>query len=80
MKPTPKEKAEELVLNYMPYVDWNGFNEKRALINAKQCALLAVNEIIDSHNNIQNFLFNEIGYLITRPEYWQEVKEEIEKL
>jgi hypothetical protein len=64
----------------MPYVDWNGFNEKRALINAKQCALLAVNEIIDSHNNIQNFLFNEIGYLITRPEYWQEVKEEIEKL
>jgi hypothetical protein len=80
MKETPKEKAEELVLNYMPYVDWNGFNEKRALINAKQCALLAVNEIIDSHNNIQNFLFNEIGYLITRPEYWQEVKEEIEKL
>ncbi len=80
MKQTPKEKAEELVLNYMPYVDWNGFNEKRALINAKQCALLAVNEIIDSHNNIQNFLFNEIGYLITRPEYWQEVKEEIEKL
>ena len=80
MKETPKEKAEELVLNYMPYVDWNGFNEKRALINAKQCALLAVNEIIDSHNNIQNFLFNEIGYLITRPEYWQKVKEEIEKL
>lgn len=76
----PKEKAEELVGNYMPYVDWNGFDEKRALINAKQCALIAVDALIDSCNKIQNYLFSEIGYLITYPEYWQKVKEEIENL
>jgi hypothetical protein len=71
MKQTPKEKAEELVLNYMPYVDWNGFNEKRALINAKQCALIAVDEILRIRSvNKDDILSN----------YWEEVEEEIEKL
>ena len=71
MKQTPKEKAEELVLNYMPYVDWNGFNEKRALINAKQCALIAVDEILRIRSvNKDDILSN----------YWEEVEVEIENL
>jgi hypothetical protein len=78
MKQTPKEKAEELVLNYMPYVDWNGFNEKRALINAKKCALLAVDEIIDILE-INGFTLQEYHDKGTL-EYWLHVKDEIEKL
>jgi Mn-dependent DtxR family transcriptional regulator len=84
MKQTPKEKAKELFDKFTIYTkfldEFKGWIEHSDSSKAKQFALIAVNEIIDSHNNIQNFLFNEIGYLITRPEYWQEVKEEIEKL
>ena len=61
---TPKEKAEELVVKYMFLL-----NVDSAINKTKQCALLVVNEIL---NNIQ---FDE--YLT---EYWQEVKQEIEKL
>jgi hypothetical protein len=73
-----KEKAKELVGKYMPYVDWNGFNEKRALINAKQCALLAVDEIIDILE-INGFTLQEYHDKGTL-EYWIHVKDEIEKL
>jgi hypothetical protein len=79
MKQTPKEKAEELFDKFRTEI-LSFLGDRIKDQNAKRCALVAVNEIIDSHNKIQNFLFNEIGYLITRPEYWQEVKEEIEKL
>ena len=68
---TPKEKAEELVDRYSAWCrDWDV--EKYAMYNAKQCALIAVDEMI-------NYLIsNEItGTLMS---YWQEVKQEIEKL
>jgi len=43
---TPKEKAKELVEKHMPYTrDWD--IEKYALLNAKECALITVNEILD---------------------------------
>ena len=64
---TPKEKARELVgiyakksNNLKQRTDWN---------YDKQCALIAVNEI----------LFMLIGDNLVIS-YWQEVKEEIEKL
>lgn len=60
---TPKEKAEELVDKY---------HNLRILfrVEAKQCALIAVDEIL------------EVIYYEGRSEYiyWQEVKQEIEKL
>jgi hypothetical protein len=62
---TPKEKAKELVekfrLKVLDY-DGNGING----FKAKQCALIAVEEILDKD-----------GY---NNEYYQEVKQEIEKL
>jgi hypothetical protein len=67
---TPKEKAKELVerftfickeCNY----DWN----------AKQCALIAVDEIIND-----DWYINTFEDLISRKTYWKEVKQEIEKL
>lgn len=60
---TPKEKAEELM---------DKFNLPTGLmsIEIKQCALIAVNEIITNRERIKG-----IDKL-----YWQQVKQEIEKL
>ena len=67
---TPKEKAEELVHQFdlmQTYVE--GFS----LENAKQCALIAVDEIIE--NDKKNY--GTDGFVVN---YWREVKQEIEKL
>jgi hypothetical protein len=68
---TPKEKADKLV-NEM-YTCYQGHIDK---YTAKQCALIAVDEIIK-----ENDLFDRTdGYVQKRIDYWQEVKQEIEKL
>ena len=58
---TPKEKAKELV-NKMAF--------EICKTDAKQCALIAVDEIIKDKK-----MFNQISV-----EYWEDVKQEIEKL
>jgi len=70
---TPKEKAEELVLRYLR-IDNNTKEWFNSHI-AKQCALIAVDEILNTLYSIPfgNALDNEL-------EYWNEVKQEIEKL
>ena len=67
---TPKEKAKELIRQFYSV----------GAIECKQCALIAVDELITAHSKMKDFLFDEIGYLITTPDYWTEVKQEIEKL
>ena len=66
---TPKEKAEEL-MDKMYYIgrydDQESYNPTMAWERGKQCALIAVDEILDKD-----------GY---NNDYWQEVKKEIEKL
>ena len=80
---TAKEKAEELVNKF--------YNEVRYYQRAKQCALIAVDEIIKEryfHNEHykQNSKFKyhiEIELskrLEATRNYWNEVKHEIEKL
>ena len=83
---TPKEKAKELFTSYLIlfpefYNDLEyGYND----VKAKQCALIAVDEIIKvcpyiSKNNctsLEQVRADEIEF----SEYWQEVKQEIEKL
>jgi hypothetical protein len=61
---TPQEKAEELYEKYdaLFTAPW------KKHISTKQCALIAVDEILSA-----------IGFSVM-DEYWQEVKEEIEKL
>lgn len=61
---TPKEKAIELVDKYIQ-TNGNSFF-------AKQCALIAVDEIINNDG------FTKFDDYLTK--YWQEVKQEIEKL
>jgi len=61
-----KEKAEELVLKYLR-ID-NNTKEWFNTHIAKQCALIAVDEIIKSINPFGMFLGKD---------YWEEVKQEI---
>ena len=75
---TPKEKAERLVYKYLCLQEqnYNWFNKRLAI----RCALIAVDEIIKS-NPIQPLSFMlESEALDAAHQYWQEVKQEIEKL
>jgi hypothetical protein len=69
---TPKEKAEELVLKYLKVKTHQMFNGWWHKMTAKQCALIAVDEILNNDG------FTRFDIYLT--EYWQEVKQEIEKL
>ena len=66
---TPKEKAEELVKKYEPLL-YDGYGDFDGYIVSKQCALICVDEILMSQHNVWE---NTI-------EYWQDVKQEINKL
>jgi hypothetical protein len=70
---TPKEKAEELVRKYYTF-GLNNPAQSFSWYECKQCALITVNEIIESHyfvlSGVKPNIYN----------YWQEVKQEIEKL
>lgn len=69
---TPKEKAGELVIKYIPnYKNVLGFSNKE-FFNAKNCALIAVDEILSFiEDDRESFSWKT---------YYQEVKQEIEKL
>ena len=70
---TPQEKAKELVNSY--------YKEIKYLERAKQCALIAVNEIIDALEKYddRNDTF-ELQNMDGDFRYWDKVKQEIEKL
>ena len=70
---TPKEKAIELVSKFRNEFGWVEKDYNVDLYrDTKQCALIAVDEIINSVDNEHvSDIFNE---------FWQNVKQEIEKL
>ncbi|CAK0771565.1 conserved hypothetical protein [Gammaproteobacteria bacterium] len=63
---TPKEKAEELVDKFSDAINYCSQQE------VKQCALIAVDEIIKFSIPLKCTVNEDV--------YWQEVKQEIEKL
>ena len=73
---TAVEKAKELYFKYYQQVADGSFPE----YNAKQCALIAVDEIIEQHEGSVDFLWSEIGYLMAPPVFWEEVKKEINNI
>ena len=81
---TPKEKAEELVDKFYQTTPNEYFvNEPigikgryKSWEQAKQCALIAVDEILNANPNYPEFKENE-G---TPIRYWEVVKQEIENL
>jgi hypothetical protein len=71
----PKEKATEL---YNKMYDFSIFDE-----SAKQCALIAVDELIKYHDDFMDVVRYELPSNIVAVipyKYWEEVKQEIEKL
>jgi hypothetical protein len=72
---TPKEKAKDLFNKFIEFSqDWDevdGYIVNK--YNAKQCALIAVNELIEQEQKYNNGSFYPSNY-------WSEVKQEIEKL
>jgi len=73
---TPKEKAKELFDKYADEFNFDdtyrGYREQ-----SKQCALITCNEVLNSYNEEKSN-----GYIISDKiiPYWQEVKQEIQKL
>lgn len=68
---TPKEKAEELATKFilrLPTIC--------GVHHAKQCTLIAVDEIIEAID----FDWMEVQNLESEHRFWQQVKQEIEKL
>jgi hypothetical protein len=70
---TPKEKAIDLVED-MHNAPEMGYNE-----HAKQCALIAVDEMLNYFSK-ETFMMAYPEIAISEVEYWQEVKTEIELL
>jgi hypothetical protein len=60
---TPKEKAEEMIDKYQ-FVYIQNYT---SMFEVKQCALIAVDEILDIVKHID----------VDSEDYWQEVKQEI---
>ena len=83
---TPKEKANELVslmLQHQHFAVKGHFNEKSCLNNAKQCALICVDEIIETNPLMSlnaTYGVGSVEIYSSNKKYWQEVKQEIEKL
>ncbi len=71
---TPKEKAEKLLSEYLIYFPeyYNDLEYDYNVEKAKQCALIAVDEILNNDNNFFN--------TYSQNDYWLQVKQEIEKL
>ena len=75
---TPKEKAEDIVRKYSTYVVmWTGGVETERQ-NVKQCALITVQEIISEMSDYYDEY--DCTKTLKKIEYWQEVKNELEKL
>ena len=62
---TAKEKAMEIAMKFDKYGQTD---------NAVKCALICVDEILESHYKVL------VGVMPKVEDYWQEVKEEINKL
>jgi len=69
---TPKEKAEELVDNFIDKMFHlrDGYNASEVFDAAKQCALIAVNLLMEEAYRQHDYE----GFI----SYWKEVKKEIE--
>ena len=85
MEMTPEQKAIDILEKLIPHVynEYDGsdggrdYNAKRHTI---QCALIAVDEIINTLNHDIRDLDVRGSVLLDLIKYWREVKQELEKL
>ena len=73
---TPIKKALELINKFEPFSDYESddcfTSREKMFINAKQCALIAVDEILNT--------IEQIFETFEERKYWFEVKQEINDL
>lgn len=74
MKLTPKEKAEELINSYRNSI-MSFLSDRMKDENAKKCALIAVNEILENFGLLTAGKDHYCAHLTTK--YYEEVKQEI---
>lgn len=72
---TPKEKAKELVDKFYNLESEGDYGGWMTSNDAEQCALIAVDEIIDALK-----FTNDSKWYVEQHQWWQQVKEEIIKL
>ena len=77
---TPQEKATELVEYFSKLMNYGTYALPLCESTAKQCALIAVEEIKKAHPIIPLTYMLESEAIDAAIEYWNEVKSEIEKL
>lgn len=70
---TPQEKAKQLFGKYAMYLRANLRYDEEADEDAKHCAIMAVDEILEDQ-------VIEDGMFVQYPNYWIQVKRELEKL
>ena len=88
MELTPKQKAEELVNKYIPHIAGaDRYNSTLGIYDkkiSKQCALIAIDEIMDVCPYIdEKIRENEdqlLAFSFQFVSYWQGVKEELLKM
>jgi len=69
---TPKEKAQEIYNKLVVHIQrYDGYVDDRSKFNTKQCALIAIDEILKITSE---------SYDIDHINWWKEVKQEIENL
>ena len=79
---TPEDKAKQLMNKIYKDV-YSNFSKKGTSHTRKQCALICVDEITEILMNLRGEFMDlkNISYSKTESlEYWQEVKQQIEKL
>jgi hypothetical protein len=69
---TPRQKAEELIRKYYSF-GLNNPAQSFSWYECKQCALIAVDEILRSHHNLYGVNNKQV-------KFYSEVQQEIEKL
>lgn len=74
---TPQEKAIELIDKYFKEV--LHYEVEYGYVLAKQCALIAVEEILSNDCTMPGVSADDDFSMIIETEHWQQVKQEIEK-
>lgn len=76
---TPKEKAEYLIDKFIHSESQDGYNDVRDIHASIRCALIAVDEIINSNPIFVTSKLEGKDGMHEAYLYWKEVKKEIEK-
>ena len=74
-----KYKAQDIFNQYYSYLKANLQYDDEAREDAKQCALIAINEVQQLIKDLSSDK-NRFIYIVDEMKYWEEVKQEILKL